>query len=249
MKPITNRLFAPLAVLVASLPLLAMASPASALSVAGQTPFCANLPTTISTINSNIASLTGKLNTAQSSRLSTLNDRWAKADQTLTTSRAGWAAARQTQFAKLEAKATTDAQKAAVTTFESTITTAINTRESANDAARATYRSGVTSLVNTKQSTTNGQVTTFTDAVNAAEAAATAGCQSSPSSATNRTTFQAALKSARTTYSGDRTGDSNIATQVKALAQTRDAAIAANDATFKAAASAAETALKAAFSS
>jgi len=251
MKLISNKLAAALAAVSISSPVFALgASVTSALSTTAssrETSFCTELPTTINTVNSNISKLTGKLNTAQATRLSNLNSRWTKADQTLAADRSQWAADRQAQFTKLEAKATTDSQKAAVSTFESTITSAINTRELANDAARATYRTAVTNLVSTKQSGTNGQVAAFTSSVNSAESTATAGCQANPSSAANRTTFQTALRTARTTYISYRNSDNNIASQVKALAQTRDTAIQTNDSTFKAAAAAAETALKAAF--
>ena len=226
---------------------LTLAVFSSSLTLAASTPFCTNLSTTISTVNTNITNLTAKLTTAQTDRLAKLNSNWAKDDQTLATDRANWAAQRQTEFSKLSAKATTSAEQSAVATFGSTITTAIATRESANDSARATYRTAVTNLVTAQQSTVNGQAAAFKTTVEAAESTASDNCVTRPTDTTIRTTFQAALKSARTTYVGYRTSDGGLSTQVKALAATRDAAIKANDATFTVAQTAAETALKAAF--
>jgi len=249
MKLVSNRINLGLAAIAASTSIFATTG---VIAYASPTPketlFCTNLPADISKINANINNLTGKLSTAQSNRLKNLNSNWAKVDQTLADDRTKWASDRQTQFTKLESKATTAAEKAAVSAFETTITAAIKARESANDAAIASYRSAVSSLVSNKQSSTNGQVTAFVNAVGATEAAATAACQANPSDTSIRTTFQSALRSARLTYISNRSGDSSISAQIKALAATRDAAIKANNAAFRAAQTAAEKALKAAFS-
>jgi hypothetical protein len=222
----------------------AIDKPAAQSSTARTSEFCTNLPATISRVNSNMGSLQSKLDTAWNNRNTQISSNDAKWDQALAADQAKWAAQRQTQFSELQAKATTDAQKAAVQTYITTLTNAISTRESANAAARTTFRDGLTNLLTTQRSNITSQVATFTDAVNAAEAAAQSACASD---ASPRTTFISAMKSARQAFETDRKGDSSLGTQVKALAATRDAAIKANNTAFKNTATAAATALKAAF--
>jgi hypothetical protein len=213
-----------------------------------ESAFCTNLPTTITTVNNSIATLTGKLGTAFTNRTDTFTANRAQWDSELATKRAQWDQQRQTSFTKLEAKATTSAQKTAVQTYETTITNAVTTRRSANDAARDTFRTAALGVINGRQSTIEGQLATFKDAVTAAETTAQASCTSDPSQGvSNRTTFRDALKTAREAYTADRKSDSQVGDQIKTLAQTRDTTIKANDATFTATASAARQALKTAF--
>lgn len=211
------------------------------------TPFCTNFPSTFSKVNDSISNLQTKLTTAWNQRSQKIASNDAKWDQAIAADQAKWASERKTQFSDLQAKATTDAQKAAVQTYINTMTTAINTRETANAAARSAYRTAVQNLLSSQQSTISAQLTTFSNAVNAAEAAAQSGCTSSPTENNNRMIFVAAMKAARLAYVSDRKGDSGLTSQVKALAATRDSAIKTNDQNFEAVAKTAAGFLKAAF--
>ncbi len=235
--------------LVVPFSFLAVSSSASLAATTPKTsPFCTNLLVLVTKINSSVSSLEAKMATARTNRDQKVATNDTKWDQELATDRAKWTGQRQDQFTRLEAKATTDTQKAAVKTYETTITSAIATRESANDAARATFRAGVASLIAGQRSTIDSQVGTFANAVSSAEATALSSCQATPDQGPAiRTAFQTAMKNARQAFVSDRKSDGTIGSQVKALAQTRDAAFKVNDATFVAAAKAAAAALKTAF--
>lgn len=227
---------------------LAVVSSLTASATNNDSPFCTNLPNRVSQINSQLSNLQTKLTTAWSQRDQQITANDTKWDQALTAERAEWATNRQGQFTKLQAKATTDAQKAAVQAYITALTNAISTRESANDTARTTFRTAVHNLIANNRAAINAQVTAFVNATAAAESAAQASCQATPNQGPAiRTTFVAAMKSARQTFVNDRKADAGIGDQVKQLAQTRNITIKANDAAFQSAAKAAADTLKAAF--
>ncbi|OVE78974.1 hypothetical protein BVY00_01580 [bacterium G20] len=227
-------------------PAMTLAAPATP----KESPFCTNLPNTISKVSTDISNLKSKMTAERSKLDQQIAAGRAKWDQEIKNSRAKWDQERQGYFLKLEAKATTDAQKSAVKTYEAAITAAVNIRRTANDAARTTYYAGVDSAISNQRATVDGQVATFTGSVNSAESTAQSSCAATPSSGPDiRTTFQAAMKSARESYTAARKSDGNIKDQVKQLAQTRDASFKSNDATFDASSKAARDALKAAFKS
>lgn len=243
---------------------LAVASPVMASALDGQgrkgasaaatTPktssFCTNLPNTISTVGTNISNLTGKLSSARTTREQQLAADQAKWNQEIVSSRANWDQKRQTMFTKLESRAKNATQTAAVKAYETTITNAVGVRRAANDQARTTYRSAVANTIAAKRSTIDTQLASFKGNVSSAESSAQASCQATPDQGPAiRATFQAALKSARQSYSADRKSDGTVGAQIKQLAQTRDASFHSNNAAYTVTAHAAQATLKSAFGS
>jgi hypothetical protein len=217
---------------------------------ATKTNFCTAVGASTGKIKSSLSEAQSKTDAAINKRGLALSSDRAKWDAELKADRAKWDAQRQENFTKLEAKATTPEQTAAVKAYETAIIEATNTRRAANDAARTAFRNGVDAAVNTQKTAVNNQATAFTNSVTAAIAAAQASCTANPDDSANiRTTLQAALKTARESFSTNRKGDGGIGDTVKALAATRNTAIKANDAAFATATATARTTLKAAFGS
>src|SRR5579862_2122526 len=249
MKRTSKLIFSASAALViagSAMPVLAVdVSPPSENS----TTFCANLSSKISDVNNSISKQQANITAARAKRTQYLNTDWSKVDSKLADERGGWAKWRQQQFTTLEAKATTDAQKTAVQTYVTTLTTAISTRESANDAARTTYRNALLAAVKAQNATVDSQISALTSAVSTAEATAQSSCATSPNNTSIRTTFIAAMKSARQTFTSARKADDNLASQRNALGKERDVTIHANELAFKNAENAATKALMSAFPS
>lgn len=233
---------------------LAAVSPAFAVTNSPQTPressFCTNISAIVSKVNTSLTNLKNKMTDArnkQDQELATDRTNW---DQEIQTNRSKADQLRQENFTELEAKAKTSTQLTAVKTYESAIMAALTARRMADDAARTTYRSGVDGVIAARRSAIDQQVTVYINAVDTAETTAQADCQATPDKGPSiRLTFQAALKSAREAYANDRKGDETIGSQVKQLAQTRDATFKADEATFLSSAQAARTTLKTVFGS
>ena len=210
--------------------------------------FCTGVATKLGDATNKVQAARDKATAAQADRATKISDNRAKWDQELAANRAKWDQQRQDNFAKLEAKATTDAQKAAVKTYEQTITDAITKRREANDAARTTFRKGVDDAVANQKSTVNAQIVIMQNAISTAVTSAEAACTSgTANAATIKTNLQTAIKNAKDTFNNARKNDGALGEKIKALAQTRNDAIKANDAAFEATAKAAREALKAAF--
>jgi hypothetical protein len=219
-------------------------------SVVKQSPFCAQLPSKVTQITTNMANNKAKVPKAQINRTQKITSDRNKVDQEIAADRAKWDQDRQNNYTKLEAKATIDAQKNAVKTYESTITSAIATRRAAYDAARTTYRDAVDVAISSMQSQVDSQILTFNNAVNAAISAAETSCSADASNRTAiRTQFISDMGTARQNYQSDRKSDDNLGSTIKQLAQDRNASFKAADDVFKTTAESARGTLKAAFGS
>ena len=130
------------------------------------------------------------------------------------------------------------------------MTDAITKRRDANDAARAAFRKGVDDAITAQKNTVNAQIVIMQNAISTAVTNAELACTSgSANAASIRSTLQTAIKNAKDTFNNDRKSDGTLGDKIKALAQTRNDAIKANDTAFEATAKAAREALKAAFGS
>lgn len=213
-------------------------------------PFCTNLSTDISNINSRMTSLESKVSQAWTQQDQKLMAEAQTVDQKVAADRQAADTQRQADFTKLEAKATTGSEQQAVQTYETTVNNAVSTRRAAYDAARQTFRSGLAADVTSRHSTVTDQSDTFQVSVNAAISTAQASCASDPSGgAAARTAFVASLKSAREAFEGDRSGDQKVKQQAQQLAATRDATFRSADQAFKASMQTARQTLDKAFKS
>jgi hypothetical protein len=213
--------------------------------------FCSTtLAKDASKITTNLNNLIGKANDAWSGKNTKWSTIWANVDTEVSTDRQKADTARQQDFTKLQAKATTSTEQQAVQAYETAVNNAVNTRRAAYDAARQTFRAGVEAAISGRQNTVTGQYSTFEAAVNTAIQNAQASCASNPSNGQEiRTTLEAALKSARESFQGDRKSDSTVGSQVQQLITTRDAAFKSADQAFQNSMTSAAQALKQAFGS
>ncbi len=209
--------------------------------------FCTNLSIASTKVETGVNDKDDTLNKNQTDRLAKVVQDRADRDAKLQQTRTDSDGTRAAEFAKLNLKASTDAQKTAVATFQANMTAAISLRRSAVDAAIASFRTSVSALISSHQGSVNSAATTFKNSVSAAVAQANSSCAAGVAPKTVRATFIASIKAARQQFSTDRKAQQDLGPQVKALEETKDAAITAALNTFKASANQARIALKAAF--
>src|SRR5487761_474292 len=155
---------------------------------------------------------------------------------------------REGVYATLDEKAATDAQKQAVATFKAAVEAASSTRETAIKQAQATYRQGLDQIVAQHRSAVHDTLAAYKDAIASAIQQAQAQCSAGQLDAvTIRADFQQALQTARANRQSQTTQIDKVGPQVRALAQTRNAAVQRALQTYKTALQAAVAQLKAAF--
>lgn len=237
-------------VLVSTLALPAGAVPVSGKPVKAvdESNFCQGLSGRQASFESSLSSRVNTLNSNWTTQNTNLQNRWKQVDQTVASDRATADSKRAADITKLEAKATTSTEKTAVTTFQQAVQKAVTTRRGTVDQARTTFRNSVLAAIEGRRSVIMGQAQTFESSVSAAFQTADQACAAnSGSAATIRMTLIGTLKTNRETYTTDRKSDARLASQVSALATTRNQAISGADTAMKAAVHAAAAQLKTAF--
>ncbi|MFZ2803926.1 MAG: hypothetical protein WA001_01760 [Patescibacteria group bacterium] len=209
--------------------------------------FCTNLTTWNSTVDDRLTAAQATLATRQSDLTTAVQDRKTTRGQDLTDLRTQQDADRASIYAQLAVKATTDSQKQALAQFETTIDAAMQARRASVDAALAAYWQGIDGVLATRQAAVQKTEQDFSTSLQSAFSAATSSCNAGTSGIAVRTTFGIAVRTAASTFTQDRKGIDKAGPQIKALAQTRNLAIAKAIATFKTAAQAAEAQLKVSF--
>jgi len=209
--------------------------------------FCTNLPTLSSQINAKITSGETNLAARQQEALQAAQDRMTKRAQALAVTRTQGDQERVAIYAQLSAKATTTAQSQAVAQFQAAIEAGVTARRAAVDAAIRAYWSGVSAALSARQAAIKTAEQNFTVSLQAALTTATTECSSGVAAATARAHFAASLKSAQVKFISDRKAVDKTGPQIKALVQTRNAAVEAAMSAFKATAVKARADLKVAF--
>lgn len=233
-----------LAMLVSpSLVFAAEARPTKANGAAG---FCTKIDSVAQNLAGRITKKDDMVGTKEKSRLLKLSEKRVVVDTKRSGNRNEGAVKHDEVYKKLTEKANTDAKKAAVTTFQTSISSAVSKRQAAVDAAVKTYRTGVDSLVSGKFTMLDANVTAFKTSVDAAIATAKSSCASGTSGEVVRKTMQDTIKAAQEKVKNSRT-DTEIKTKLKTLLDARNASIKAAGDQFKIDTEAARTALKAAF--
>jgi hypothetical protein len=206
--------------------------------------FCTNLSGDEQKISSGLSDRSARLSADRSANAAKLKLARANVDAEVAADRSKSDSDRQSHFTALAAKATTPAQQQALTIFEQTVLQAVTTRRAAVDRARDTFRLAEDQAIASRQAQVNSALANFKAAVSVAESQAQASCAAGTSSDLVRATFVQATKLARTTYQAGITSIAKLDPTVKGLAQTRNAAIAAADASFKSSVAQAASALK-----
>ncbi len=211
-----------------------------------QQMFCSRFTETAGKIATGLANGREKFDQWRTGRVEHMDDGRETRDAKLGDSRSDADTKRSEMYQKLEEKADTDAKKEAVEEFQKTVEQAVETRREAVDAALAAFRSGVDSLLANRKDKAGETADTFEAAVKAAVEKAKAECADGTSPETVRTHFQTALQAAHKALEADRSSTDKISDEIRALADTKHAAIekAMND--FKTTVEAAAAKLKAA---
>ncbi|MFA5991306.1 MAG: hypothetical protein WC794_03610 [Candidatus Doudnabacteria bacterium] len=189
------------------------------------TNFCTNLTAYSSQLTAKLTGGGADLKNKQEKNQLTLQERQTTREQKLTQTRDTENADRQVIYTKLMAKATTEAQKQAVIQFQATVEAAVATRRTEVDAVRKAYWDGMASAMGGRQNSVDAARMQFTNTINTAVAAAQSACTAGTDPITVRTQFNATVKAARGQFATDRKAIDKYGPQVKALVQTRNAAV------------------------
>jgi hypothetical protein len=205
-----------------------------------QQVFCTRFTEMAGKIGTGLAEGRDKFEERRNSRMEHIDDGRDTRDAKLGDSRSEADAKRSEMYAKLEEKADTDAKKDAVEEFQKTVEAAVETRREAVDAALQAFRIGVDAILSKRKDNMQNAADSFEAAMKTALEKAKQECEDGTSPDTVRAHFQAALQAAHKSLEADRNSSEKISDEIKALADTKHAAIekAMNDftATVKAAA-------------
>lgn len=206
--------------------------------------FCTNIDTAVSRINDARGKAQEKKTENRMDKSGKLVERRGTKDGKLDDKRSEHDANRSAAYAKMYEKATTTAQKAAVDAFKTTIEASVTKRKAAVDTAIATFRTSADKLITDRTAAVDAAAATHKAAVDAAIAKAKADCAAGTDAATVRSTLQASLKAANEAFRTAAKRPEDLDDQVKALRETRDAAIKSAMTTFKSEYDAAKATLK-----
>ncbi|MBI5530544.1 MAG: hypothetical protein HY918_03515 [Candidatus Doudnabacteria bacterium] len=188
--------------------------------------FCTNLNTYAARITENLTKGSGNLENKQGENKQKLQERQVSRAEKLSETRDTGDADRQAIYAKLMANAsTTEAHKQAVIQFQATVEAAVTTRRAAVDAAIKAYWDGMNSALSGRQASIEAARTKFITAINAAISTAQSSCASNADAGMVKAQFRTSVEAARTQFATDRKAIDKYGPQVKALVQTRNAAV------------------------
>ena len=210
-----------------------------------QQAFCNRFTEMAGKIGTGLATGRGEFEERRDTRVEHMDDGRDTRDAKLGDGRSEADAKRSEMYAALEGKADTDAKKAAVAEFQKTVEAAVDTRREAFDDALQAFRTGADALLSDRQEDMQGAADQFEAAMKAALDKAKSDCEAGTAPATVRSNFQTALVAAHKALQEDRSNSEKISTEIRALADTRHAAVekAMND--FKTTVEAAAAKLKA----
>lgn len=185
--------------------------------------------------------------TKRNERENKISERRQTRESKMEQTRERWDEQREKIYEKLTALADSDEQKAALERFHLVVEAAVTTRKEAVNAALNTYRAGLDEAILAKKNTLDDILSTFKNAVLAAEQQAKADCEQGIESEEARATYTEAVQAARQAMQDAREAVSKVADQGATLNEARKAAVEQALKDFKAAVEAAKIELKAVF--
>ncbi|HEX7724890.1 MAG TPA: hypothetical protein VF438_04100 [Candidatus Paceibacterota bacterium] len=192
----------------------------------------AKAPSFCSTFDASYKKADAQLSAHMSALMSQMKARDAKlvtnrggADAAIAEKRTTWTGERTSVYATLAAKATTDAQKQAVTAFKASMEAAIAAREASIDRTRSVFRTGVDQLLVKHTAAVNTALGTYQTALKNAASQAEAACNAKQKSTDVRNQYRAAVKAARADRQAAVRTINKVGTDVRKLAETRNASI------------------------
>jgi chromosome segregation ATPase len=150
-------------------------------------------------------------------------------------------------YARLADRADGDNEEEAVEDYQKQIEEAVDDRRDAIDAAILEFRTGTDALITKRKSAMQSARDTFRTSVGAALDKLEADCTNGVATATILSNFKASLESARTKLANDKKAAESMQGEMKKLADTRKASVAAALKTFQTELARANTELKQAF--
>lgn len=237
---------------VAVIGILGMILPSLSLAATSTPPFggqnlCSRLGNYISKMETRVTDREQNILSGRGERQNKWSDRLSSWDEKREAQR-NRAESRMTDFfLKLEPRAITDAQKQAVMDFKTAIQVAIGVRKTAVDAAILAFRTGVETQLSQRKIQTENAVLAYKNAQKAAFDKAKSSCDSMIVPGTVLETLKTDLKTARDNFQAARTAIEKAADKIKALNETKKAAMEKAHQDFKAALEKAKTDLKVAF--
>lgn len=218
-------------------------SPAMAVVLNPKTIACDNV-SAIQTKNE--AELATRIVTMQAdfaARLAKITSDKTEIDNKITTNRTEAKKSFEENIQKLELQTgLTNAQKQAIMTYNTNMQLAEKTRETAVDSARSKYNTDLLNVVTKHHQTITEAVNTYQATVQSTFMTAKARCDNGMTT-TNMSNLRTAIKLARETLTSSKT-ESEIKSQIKKLATTRNDAIKLADDHFKESATTYNTSLK-----
>lgn len=208
--------------------------------------FCTALGNNYDKMKQKIEQIESKIRTRKTERAQKWEEKSADITAKLTEARKNADAKFTEKMNALKEKALTDEQKTAIEAFIKTEQAAVSKRRAAVDAARKTFQSGVSQAINSNQAEAEKIAATFRTSVANAFEKAQSSCSTGTDPQTVRTTLRAELKAAKDKLSSDRKA-LGTSDQVKALVETRKAAMEKARTEFRATMDKALADLKAAF--
>lgn len=196
--------------------------------------FCARISTVSTKVADQITEAEAKQSKKQEDRSTNIAKKEGDADARRAVGRTTADGKRASNWDKMATKAKTDAQKAAVATYKQTIQDAVTARRTSVDTAVKAYRDGLTSAMTGHSTAVDAAMSAFKTAVNTALTKAQADCTAGIASKTVSASFNTSVSDARKVLR-DAKKAAEMSSGLTALKQTRDTAIKAAEATFKAA--------------
>lgn len=209
---------------------------------------CANVLAIQTKSESDLAARIKAMQTDFAKRLTKITTNKTEVDKKVATNRANAKKKFEEKIQKLELRTEptelNEIQKQAVNTFKINMEQAEKIREGSVDNARSKYRTDLINVVTTHQQTITEAVNVYLATVQSAFMTAKAKC-SNGMTTTNKSNLQTAIQLARQTLTATN-AESEIKTQIKKLATTRNDAIKLANNTFKKSVTAFNTKLTAA---
>jgi hypothetical protein len=159
--------------------------------------FCTKVDDATAKVTAQLGERETKYETRRTEGRGKVAERFGERDLTRTEKRSNWDGKREEWKTKLEERASTTEAKAAVETFMTTMDKAVATRRAAVDQAIKEFRAGVDAAIVARESAVAGHLSTLKQEIALAGEKAKSDCASGVDPKTARTTYVAALKSAK----------------------------------------------------
>lgn len=228
------------------LPSTSFAAGRNAAPTRAKVNFCSAVDAFAEKLKKDISDNTGKFSSKETERQAALDEKLAKQETERQNTRFAWDNSRDKVYAELALRAVTDTQKSAIEKFKIAIDAAVEVRRMSVDKATNDFKMGVDRGIADRKATVATATALFNTEIDAALQNAKSDCASGKTPSDARAIYIAALDVAQKKLQAS-LSQVKSTTTLKALVNTRQAAIEQAAKNFKTAVTKAEEALKLAF--